>query len=63
MYNLDASRFGNVSLEIFFVLFKCKLLILCREISQIHTKFVNAKAQFSCSNIPGFPLIHVQHTV
>ena len=60
MYNLNACRSGNVSLEIFFALFKCKSLILCREISQIHTKFVHAKAQFSCSNIPGFPFIHVQ---
>ena len=60
MYNSDASRFGNASLEILFVLFKCKSLILCRKISQIHTRFVNAKAHFSCSNVPGFPFIHVQ---
>lgn len=57
MYNSDASRFGNASLEIFFALFKCKSLILGRKISQIHTRFVNAKPQFSCGNIPGFPFI------
>ena len=60
MYNSVASRFGNASLEIFFALFKCKSLILCGKISQIHTRFVNAKAHFRCSNVPGFPFIHVQ---